>query len=326
MFEIPLDAPHGCYVPVLVRVNDVAVSNTVTMAIQSEGKRCVEPELPAITTFLDGGAIGVVDLLKTLFELDVDVLSRASFTVDHIAGYFHDETGGQFAFNPALALPSHDSCTAYAVAGDVLSGVPYPYVNSNGLDAGEITVNGPNGARALPRTVKGEETLYTQTRVGGPEGFSPTSDEPLFLVPGEHTVQGTGGGDVGPIQGATGVDPPVQWTNMDQLDIVERGDGLTFEWTAAGSPWVVVAGVSVDKPRNTSGIFICVAVDGVDSFRVPSEVLANLPASSPVVGQSVGFLALGVVPSGSPTSFSADGLNYGAVLSRTIHIKTVRFQ
>ena len=42
---------------------------------------------------------------------------------------------------------------------------------------------------------------------------------------------------------------------MDQLDIIERGDGLTFEWTAAGSPWVVVAGVSVDKPRNTSGIF-----------------------------------------------------------------------
>lgn len=55
VFEIPADAPHGCYVPLRVRVAGEAVSNTVTMAIESDQQRCSEPENPAIETFLSGG-------------------------------------------------------------------------------------------------------------------------------------------------------------------------------------------------------------------------------------------------------------------------------
>ena len=36
VFETPKDAPEGCYVPVRVRVGGVAVSNTVTMAVQKD--------------------------------------------------------------------------------------------------------------------------------------------------------------------------------------------------------------------------------------------------------------------------------------------------
>ena len=56
VFDTPEDAPEGCYVPVQVRVGGVAVSNTVTMAIQKDGEPCSEPDNPFMQTFLGGGS------------------------------------------------------------------------------------------------------------------------------------------------------------------------------------------------------------------------------------------------------------------------------
>ena len=120
--------------------------------------------------------------------------------------------------------------------------------------------------------------------------------------------------------------PPLQWTNSAQLSEVARSEGVTFEWTPGDSPWVVVAGVSVDKPRNASAMFLCVAPDGASSFHVPAAVLANLPASRPVIGHSQGFLTLGSTAAGEPPLFSAEGLDFGVALSVAIHQKTVRFR
>ena len=128
VFETPKDAPEGCYVPVRVRVGGVAVSNTVTMAIQKDGQSCSEPDNPFIETLLSGGKAGAVSLVRTLFELDVDVIAPATFTLDQAAGYFRRETGGTFAFNPFLALPPAGACTAYSGFGDLLTGGFIPFV------------------------------------------------------------------------------------------------------------------------------------------------------------------------------------------------------
>ena len=326
VFATPEDAPEGCYVPVQARVGGVAVSNTVTMAIQKDGQSCSEPDNPFMQTFLAGGKVGAVSLVRTMFELDVDVFTPATFTVDQAGGYFRQETGGVFAFNPFFALPPAGACTAYSRSGNLLTGIPIPFVPPLGLDAGDLTLNGPNGAAELLRTVMGDSTEYDPTLVGGPEGISEAQDEPLYLSPGNYGVSGEGGADIGAITADADVSDPPQWTNSGEFTEVSRGGELTFTWTAPGAARVIVAGVSVDRPSNVSGVFLCMAPVGSSSFSVPTAVLANLPASRSVLGQSDGFLILGSWPTGALEDFTADGLDQAAVMFQSVHSKTVHFR
>ncbi len=326
VFDTPEDAPEGCYVPVQVRVGGVAVSNTVTMAIQKDGEPCSEPDNPFMQTFLGGGKLGAISLARTMFELDVDVLTPFTFTVDQAGGYFRQETGGVFAFNPFFALPPAGACTAYARSGNLLTGAPIPFVPALGLDAGDLALNGPNGAAELLRTVMGDSTDYEPTLVGGPEGISEAQDAPLYLSPGNYGVTGEGGADVGAINADADVSETPQWTNSGVFTEITRGNDVTFTWSAPGAARVVVAGVSVDRPNNVSGMFLCLAPTGSSSFRVPTAVLANLPVSRPILGQSDGFLILGSWPTGMLEGFTADGLDQAAVMSQSIHSKTVRFR
>ena len=326
VFETPADAPEGCYVPVQARVGGVAVSNTVTMALQKDGQPCSEPDNPFMQTFLGGGRVGAINLVRTMFESDVDVFTPATFTVDQAGGYFRQETGGVFAFNPFFALPPAGARTAYSRSGNLLTGIPIPFVPALGLDAGDLTLNGPSGAAELLRTVMGDSTDYDPTLVGGPEGISEAQDAPLYLSPGNYGVSGEGGADIGAINADADVSEPPRWTNSGQFTEVPRGNGVTFTWTAPGAARVVVAGVSVDRPSNVSGMFLCLAPAGSSSFSVPAAVLANLPASRSILGQSDGFLILGSWPTGALENFTADGLDQAAVMFQSVHSKTVRFR
>ncbi len=73
-------------------------------------------------------------------------------------------------------------------------------------------------------------------------------------------------------------------------------------------------------------MFLCLAAAGSTSFRVPAAVLANLPASRSILGQSDGFLILGSWPTGAVEDFTADGLDQAAVMVQSMHSKTVRFR
>ena len=269
VFETPADAPEGCYVPVQVRVGGVAVSNTATMAVQKDGQPCSEPDNPFMQTFLGGGKVGAVTLARTMFELDVDVIAPATFTVDQASAYFRQESGGVFAFNPFFALPPAGACTAYSRSGNLLTGIPIPFVPPLGLDAGDITLNGPNGAAELLRTVMGDSTDYDATVVGGPEGVSEALDAPLYLSPGNYGVSGEGGADIGAINADADVSEPVQWTNSGEFTEVPRGNEVTFTWTGPGAARVIVAGVSVDRPSNVSGMFLCSSIALLASTDFP---------------------------------------------------------
>lgn len=326
VFATPADSPEGCYVPVQVRVGGSAVSNTVTMAIQSEGNLCSEPDNPFTQTFLDGGTIGAVTLTRALLESTVDVIAPSTFTVDQAAGYFQSESGGPFPFNPFFALPPAGACTAYSRPGDLLAGDAIPFVPSAGLDAGELSLNGPNGSAQLPPAVSDGSTDYNPTVVGGPEGLSEAEDAPLYLSPGNVAVTGAGGADVGAIAAAADVTDPPEWTNSGDLSEVARDSSLSFTWAGAARARVVVAGISVDKPANASAMFLCIAPEGSTSLDVPAAVLANLPAARSIIGQSDGLLILGSWPTGAPEGFAAEGLNQAGVLFQSVHSKRVRFR
>jgi len=323
VFEIPAGTPEGCFVPLRIRVNREFVSNTVTIAVREDGSPCEDEFNPLTSTLLAGGVTGVLDLFRVDVQNDVDVLSPTSLIVDRAGAYFRREAGGPFPFNPALAIPPAGSCTAYAVRGDVLAGAQPPFVPPAGLDAGTLSWTGPEGERTLERGSGNTPDRYATATIGGPEGLGADADEPLFLTPGAYTAAGEGGADVGVIAAEAQVSGGLSWTNRNQLDELARDQPLRFEWTGGSEERTFVSGISVDRPNNASGVFLCVAPAGTTAMDVPSDVLANLPTSSAVIGESRSVLLVGSAP--SLVTFMAQGLDMGAVLAGSIETKTVRW-
>jgi len=326
IFEVPADAPSGCYVPVLLRVGSRA-GNVVTMAIHPEGRPCSDPDNPFLPAFLRGGRLGAVLLFRYALHLDTSVFRPSRFAFETAQAYFRQEAGGELAFNPYFSLPPAGACTAYASSGNLLRGVRFPFANPTpGLDAGTLSVSGSAGARPLATTTFGAGTYYNPTLVGAAATIPSAPESPVFYVPGTLQVRGGGGRAVGPVQASLPIEAPIEWTNRDRLTSIDRSQGVRFDWTPNSRGRVVVAGVGVDIPTNASAMFLCVAPAGASSFQVPAEMLANIPPGRPLRQHSVGMLILGSLPAGLPSPFTASGLDFGAVLYRSLVMKTVRFQ
>jgi hypothetical protein len=322
--ELPADTPEGCYVPLQARVGSL-VSNSVTIAVNRNGGACSEPDNAFFEALRSGARIGVVNLVRELLDIDVDVFTPARFTLDLTHSYFREERRGDNAFNPLFSLPSPGTCTAYAFGGDLDKEIPYFYT-SRGLDAGNITLSGPAGTKTADRTTSSGSTHYPITQIGGPAGISQDADDALHLNPGVHTVGSSGGTDIGPINGSATVSSPSVWTNRSALERIARSAGVRFDWQPGTSQRFAVAGYSVDKTTNASGVFLCIPPRGATTFQVPAVYLANLPASRPALLESAGYLLLLELNSTSPQPFSAQGLNFGATMVRFQHMKKVRFE
>lgn len=57
-FQVPTNAPLGCWVPVYVRTGGTTVSNVVTMAISADGSPCQERNNRLASALINGGKIG----------------------------------------------------------------------------------------------------------------------------------------------------------------------------------------------------------------------------------------------------------------------------
>ena len=114
------------------------------------------------------------------------------------------------------------------------------------------------------------------------------------------------------------------WTNRDSITTVDRSKGLTIQWSG-GNPStqaVAIVGYSSNPATNVSGAFACLSDMAPQSFTVPSNFLANLPAtptSSP--GNAISALVFMTVPTADQfVSFNTSaaplldsGLGYYAV-------------
>src|SRR5205823_4973582 len=66
VFQVPSNAPLGCWVPVYVRTAGTTVSNFVTMAITADGSPCLQTGLPFVT----GGKSGIFSTLRVTTRED----------------------------------------------------------------------------------------------------------------------------------------------------------------------------------------------------------------------------------------------------------------
>ena len=111
---------------------------------------------------------------------------------------------------------------------------------------------------------------------GGEERRRPL---PLFLEPGDYTITGQGGPQIGPFQARVTVPPAFEWTNRAQIATVQRGQDLTLTWTG-GHPdeFALIAVSNADLTTGAFEICACVAPAAAGRFVVPARSMANLLA------------------------------------------------
>ncbi len=309
VFEIPEEAPLGCYVPVQVRVRNVT-SNTVTMAIEGEGKPCTDPANPLTAVAVRGGKQGVVSLVRITARPDA---ARPSQTLraDLAYGSFRDERGGEFAFHPLGSLPPPGSCTVYTtvdLSALLNARLPAAAASGRALDAGaSLQVTGLSASRSVSRPADAGGNYFAVL------GSTAAGQPGLFLDDASYIIEGSGG-EVGAFRAEVRRPPDVNWTNRDQLLSITRSQGAAFSWTGGDADLqsVLILGGNKDLQTGASGSFLCVAPLAAGAFTIPPAVLASLPPSNlQQPGQSVGYLFLGATPSAGTPRFTAPGLDAG---------------
>jgi uncharacterized protein (TIGR03437 family) len=310
----------GCYVPVFVKIGNV-VSNTVTMAIGTNGGMCSDPlsfgGLDPSTVRANGLKQGFVNLSRSTIKSSLQGISL-DLTSDGASGSFSSydwlhllQSRGQ------IGVSVFGACTVTTFAGDNASSAD-PVIPV-GLDAGTLTLTGQGGLnKTFQNPARGAYSLSLGS--SGLPGF-PSS---LSLVPGSYTVAGTGGADVGAFTATLTLPQPFTWTNVDLITSVTRGNGQMINWTG-GAGYVIISGYSMTtSPQKAGAYFTCVAQASSLQFMVPPEVLLALPPSGTDSGVSLGFLSVFNQPVSVP--FNANGLNVAAFSANYSIARTVAYQ
>jgi len=350
----------GCEIPVAVKIGNV-VSNFVTMPIagaSSSGTNqehatasrvCTDAGGPSQTSIAEylkngfsGGFIGLDRSVTTSPALPppIGTGSPTTSTTDTGSGSFAKVSAASLsvAVNP-FQVTTIGTCTVFAFAGQ--SAVSPTNITSTVLDAGPaLTVNGPHGAMQLPKSSGGG--YYAQLGGGSSGGLgfftnpaygiNAATVMPLYLDPGDYTVTGPGGADVGPFTAKITIAPPLTWTNESSISTVIRANGQLVTWTG-GDPMstVIISGSSIQLGTNPDGsdtlgaFFTCYAPDSAGQFDIPALVLDVLPPSSviPEVNIPAGSLSIGTDQN---ASFTAKGLDIGTISSNVTIGNTVAYQ
>jgi len=327
VFQVPNNAPNGCWVPVYVRTGGTTVSNFVTMAIDPSGNSCTTDLLPQVTDALvKGKRIAEALFTRAITHENVGVSQVVETTGDYHVYFAYQPKNELFPFNPALAFPPGGTCTAYTKYGDLIdsNGLPGMAPDTMPFDIGQSPVlTGPKGQKTLSTNF-----LFTNagTLGGAISGGILTSS--LFLDPGSYTMQSFGGADVGKFATTFTIPQPPTWTNRDQIDAVDRTQPLQITWSGGDSGQrVAIIGFGEDLPTNSSAAFVCIAPAGATSFTVPPDLLSNLPASrvnDPL--QSKDIIYLLALSGSSVQPIQTTGIDVGLTSFFTVLGKTVFYQ
>jgi len=326
VFQVPADAPLGCYVPVQIRTAGTVLSNAVTMAIQKGGAPCSDPGNAIAPLFAKGGKVGAAILFRSMLRTDVDTSHPTDISTDAAMVSLGSAAGGPLFFNSALSAPPPGTCTMYSVSGrSLILNIPALAGGlGSELDAGPMmAITGTSQALLGRGTVS---PLYSA--ILGNNDPAAGASTLVFNTTGTSQISAPGGADVGPFQVAVPAAVEVNWLNRLQIETIDRTQPLTVTWSPAGlqNNTVVIAGSNYDLLTNTTGTFICTTSPAAGSFAVPSYILGALLPSSKNFGGSFGILAVAAIPSQGLTTFKASGLDTGVAVQIFSSAKTVLFQ
>jgi len=298
------DGLTGCYVPVVVVIDGVP-SNFVTMSINNSGPVCSDPGgiPPNILTQQGGASIGEISLTRQTMTIPSSIGTFNSTTDSGFASFERFESAQVNAMAGMPGFFGGNSCLVFTFRADDSEDNPddpsdIDPVLPAYLDAGNLSVTNSNGMKAIERISKG---LYSSTF--GSSLPLPGSS-PLYLVPGGHTVNGTGGADVGPFS-ANGTFPGlIDWLNKNDINNITTATPNRLEWSDVGGDTVMIYGTSLDLDGGIGGGFMCRATG--TAFTLPGYVVRAMPKSSLQEGVPMGFVGMGTFRS---ETCSAPGLD-----------------
>ena len=121
---------------------------------------------------------------------------------------------------------------------------------------------------------------------------------PLFIRPGDYRFTIPGGADVGPQSAAVTAGRPLQWINRAHLAVVNRSRGALVEWKSARPDGlIVILAIDAEQKSGALGVCTCVERSSAGRFRIPPEMLGNVPASTPGrLGLPINLMFLAELP------------------------------
>ena len=142
-----------------------------------------------------------------------------------------------------------------------------------------------------------------------------------YLDPGTYTITAQGGRDVGAFSTTLPMPQPLNWTNINDVSTIQRGQSQLVTWTGGpASGFAVITGTSVGPAKSTG--FTCVKRISAGSFLIPGYVSANLASIS--TAEDIGLLTL---QSSTPDArFNAPGLDVGFLNAASATSKSVTYK
>lgn len=297
---IPPGVSTGCWVGLAASINGV-LSNVATLPINAGGGDCFD-EINGIrgsqispghsVTFRSGFvALGLSNTPDQNNGRTIAYASTADFSKYTATTY------------DLLNQVSPGGCIIRQTKGSVLS--------ITGLDAGTITLKGPNG---LDVTLQ-----HTLGIVGAYNATLPT----IPSTGGTYTWTGTGGSGVGSFSSTLNLSNPLMiWTNPEAAASVDPSAGLTVKWTGGnpGSYVYISGGAEVHKVGSTvvPVNYTCVEHIEAGQFTVPAYILSALPPAGIVFATQVADII--------EFPLSAEGIDYSSGLGSIAYTANTAFK
>lgn len=278
-------------------------------------------------------------ILNGAFRFGTVNLSRSSFSFTAAASTpaqtfeFSSESGGgaflSYSIDQLLRTQSIAEISTFGACSVVSfrssgQGEFEDPVQAQGLDAGDaLSVTGPEGTKPMPK-IAGETGLYGGSfsssgfpgvglRAAGPGRVGQLPGSEPYLVPGNYTISGPGGAQVGPFTANLTIPERLIWTNKDAIATVQRAQGQPITWTGGTTNgFVQITGSSLAVFTDTETVgasFFCRASASALSFTIPAAVLLALPPSVSIEGTPSGSLSVGNGTDGE--KFTASGIDLG---------------
>jgi hypothetical protein len=239
-------------------------------------------------------------------------------TSDEAIVMFSANSGGP-VLSPLLLLPPLGACTAYTssfqahtILPNSISAAIVAEIGARGLGAGSsLTLTNGAESRSIPQD--GGTYGYYREQLGNSDT---RRRRPPFLEPGDLTLSGAGGPDVGPFSLKTRTAEPFEWIDREAISQVDRDRPLTMHWSGlAGDRTVLILATNVDQITTAIGTTLCAARATAGQFTIPAAMLANLPASKDMAGVPYDQLFVISMPMKTVPVIQARGIDGGAIVS-----------
>lgn len=269
VFTVPNNVPTGCAVPLTVQIGTV-VSNTALIAVANGSRTCtsVNPSLAAIGTSAieqlatSGSPLRVaqVNLSKFPNNPGPGFMDFANFQFFKITGLL---PGTAPFFLSFVDDPPAGSCVVYSNTND---NSDFPFATGADLSAGSsFTVSGPAGTVNVAPV-----SLFSGS---GPVTINQTGS---FLVPGNFTVTGNGGTDIGKFTtNFTLAAAPTTPLTPANGSTITRANGMTVTWNGTGASGNVQITVvsATDTSFNNGFTTQCSAPASAGTFTIPASAM-----------------------------------------------------